>query len=257
MLKLFIKNLKVVSLFAVVFTTSQLNAQVNYKVIDQMNTFKKLSIRPYMSFGIAPLDLGDLAANLNIEGQYWVSNKLDVRGGINMGTFTGITVGGTMHLKDAIQNKSQKYITSESYSGNTKTTKYFKGNADIRKVFGPAADLKIGYFNKNTKVFYTQLDFGVDFQSFARNYAELNDGSTYPSNKNGWTSLKVQGVIATSFKKVAIGAMATLQASRRPWKGVTMYLNIPLGFMKTIGGEVIPIISPGFGVSINIIQVKQ
>jgi hypothetical protein len=241
-----------------------LMAQETYTILDQSNTFRKLSIKPYMGFGISPVNSDVFAVQLNLDAQYWLNDKLDIRAGSHSGNFTGGALGITYYLSNRVVSKSQKFIISESTEthGNSQTTKtnYYKAKGNLKKIKGIAIDVKTGVIpndNKENKL-YSQIDFGVDFQSFARNYYEKSNGDYYPSNRNGWNSFKLQGVIGLG-QKFALGAVGTLQASRRPWKGVTMYLSIPLGILKTFGsnGEIIPIISPSFGFSINLIKNKS
>ncbi len=238
-------------------------AQNTYTILDQSNTFRKLSIKPYLALGISPVDGDELAVQLNLDAQLWLNDKMDLRAGAHTGNFTGGMLGGTYYLTNRIVSKSQKFIVSESTEtrGNTETTttNYYRAEGNIKKIKGIAIDVKSGVIPNSLqeKKLYSQIDFGMDFQSFARNYYEKSDGEYYPSNKNGWTSFKLQGVVGIG-EKFAVGAVGTLQASRRPWKGATMYLTIPLGVLKTFGngGEIIPIISPGFGLSINLIKNK-
>lgn len=226
-------------------------------IVEETNTIKLLSVRPYLTFGVAPIT-GDFASDLRIDAQYWYKDKFDVRLGSSGGTFTGVNIGGTYHLRDNYVTKSQKFIVSETQTGRTRTTTYYKSSASIRKVFGPAADVRIGYILSSSKVktMYTELNLGIDYQIFSRNYADSKD-NRYPSNKNGWYSVKFQGVLAFGTSQLGVGAVGVMGASRKPWKGVTMHLNLAMGAIKYFGGKVNPIISPGFGLSVNLIKSKD
>jgi len=99
----------------------------------------------------------------------------------------------------------------------------------------------------------------VDFQYFSRNYLDYNN-ETYPSNKNGWFSVKGLGAVqyfkTSNENAIQFGAMGSMNAVRRPWKGVSMNLNMDLG--ATFGSAgVLPIINIGFGISINLINSKK
>ncbi len=226
-------------------------------IVEETNTIKLLSIKPYLVLGVAPVT-GDFAADLKLDAQYWYKDKFDVRLGSSAGTFNGVNLGGTYHLKDRYIQKDQKFIVSETETKSTRTTTYYKASAKIRKVFGPAIDAKVGYVlsSSKTKLFYTELNFGVDYQFFSRNYADSKD-SRYPSNKNGWYNAKFQGFLAYGGNKFGVGAVGLMGASRRPWKSVTMHLTMALGAIKYFGGKVNPIISPGFGISINVVKPKN
>lgn len=226
-------------------------------VVEETNTIKLLSVRPYLVIGVAPVT-GDFASDLKLDAQYWYKDKFDLRLGSSGGTFNGVTLGGTYHLKDNFVQKSHKFIVSETQTGRTRTTTYYRGNANMRKIFGPAVDARVGYIlsSSKTKILYSELNLGIDYQFFSRNYADSKD-SRYPSNKNGWYSAKFQGVLAFGMKKFGVGVVGVMGASRRPWKGVTMHLTLAMGAIKYFGGRVNPIISPGFGVSINLIKPKK
>lgn len=222
-------------------------------VVDETNTIKLLSVRPNMVIGVAPIT-GDFAADVRLDAQYWYKDKFDARFGTSGGVLNCVSFGGTYHLQDKMVSKAHKFIVSETDKQRT----YYRHNANVRRVFGPAADARIGYVltSNKAKLFYTELDLGVDYQVFSRNYADIGEES-YPSNKNGWYSIKFQGILAVGGKQFAAGFAGTMGAARRPWKGVTMYLSMSLGVLKTFGGSLNPIISPGFGVSINLIKPKN
>lgn len=243
--------------FLTISTFCKVQAQNNgLTIVEQTNTIRLLSVRPYFVFGVAPIT-GDFAADLRVDAQYWHKDKFDVRLGTSGGTFNGVVLGGTYHLRDKSTLTSQKFIISQTETKTTRTTRYYRGTANQRRVFGPAVDAKVGFvqLNSDTKQLYTELDFGIDYQFFTRNYADLKDDS-YPSNMNGWYGVKLQGLMALGASKLGVGAVGVMGASRRPWKGVTMHLTLALGAIKYFGGGINPIISPGFGMSINLIKPK-
>lgn len=248
----------VYGMISLLFPINSIAQTTSDNVVNQSNSIRKLSIRPYLALGISPVDAGELMVQTNLDAQFWLNSKMDLRAGFHSGTFTGGAIGGTWYLKNRIVTSTQKFIISETETSKTRTTKYFRARAEQRRIFGLAADIKVGLIgsSKDNRKFYNQIDFGVDYQFFARNYADRN-GESYPSNRNGWYSFKLQGIAITG-PKFGLGVAGTLQASRRPWKGVTMYLNVPLGIIKTFGtnGELVPIITPGFGLSINLIKNK-
>jgi hypothetical protein len=245
-----------------------LNAQtINYKISgNDLNTFRKLSIRPYVSFFIPPTPVAEGFANAYIDAQYWLKNIVDIRVGFGVGTFTGFTSGGTFHLMDKAKSTKHKFVVSRSETRRTTTTKYFKAEADSRVVFGPCLDVSIGGL-KNAG-FYSKIDIGFDYQSFARAYAET-DGRYIASSKNGWFSLKMQGVIASvnwddnkfddikPTRKVGLGGQLNLSGSARPWKGVTFFGSLPMGIMKIQGVKkdaIQPILQINLGFSVNLIK---
>jgi hypothetical protein len=253
---------------AAIANCNVLNAQsINYKIVgNDINTFRKLSVRPYASFFIPPTPIAEGFANGYIEAQYWLKNIVDIRAGFGVGTFTGFTGGGTFHLMDKIKSTKHKFVLSRTETRRTTTTNYFKAYADSRVVIGPCLDVSVGML-KNAG-FFTKIDIGLDYQSFGRAYAETGN-RTIASSKNGWVSLKVQGVIASlnwddnkfdatkPTRKLGIGGQVSLSASARPWKGVTFYANLPMGAMKIQGvteDAIQPILQINLGVSINLIK---
>lgn len=255
------KKTVLLNLLIVLLYPAFIQSQTEQKVINQTNSCRLLHVRPNMVIGISPTD-GEFLVQLNIDAQYWYKEKMDFRFSALSGTLTGLSVGATYHLKDRFVSKPTKFIVSETESGGKRYTEYYRKNADIRKVFGPTGDLKYAYvnFEKNNTAFpFIELRGGVDFQYFSRNYMDYNS-ETYPSNKNGWFSVKGLGAIQY-FKigtdnAIQFGALGSMNAVKRPWKGVSMNLNMDLG--ATFGSEgVLPIINIGFGISINLINSKK
>ncbi len=256
-------RIKTKSLLTILFLSQllgiKINAQsVSYSITDQTNTVRKLSIRPNIALGIDYFNPSNLYVGTNVDARYWHNKLFDARGGITVGTFTGATFGGTYHLKDREIEKSHKFVTSQTQSGNKVTTRYFKGNANVRSVFGPCLDVRIGKYGKENEKGngFFEVNLGVETQRFSRVYADVGSDS-YPSNKNGWYSLKFVGIYAHRPERNGIGFAGSMEAARRPWKGVTIFLNMQMGVFKTFGGELAPIITPGFGISINLLNPKN
>jgi hypothetical protein len=253
-----------ITLFSIALKTQ--SQTISSNITSDLNTMRDLSIRPYVSFIIPPFDIRTKAAlpiNLNIDAQYWFKTLADVRVGVNLGAFNGGTLGITYHLRDKTKNAKHKFVLSRSSTRTTETTTYFKARGDIRSIFGPALDVTLGSFG-NGNGFYNRIDFGFDFQSFSRVWAKTDQGN-FASSRNGWVSFKLQGVFANNQKTTGIGAVATIQASARPWKGVTFYAGLPMGILKTISElppvvgidepkTISPIFAINLGASINLIQ---
>lgn len=261
-----------------IISTVSINAQsVNYKIVgNDVSNAKKLNIRPYVAFFIPPTEVIDgLPVTVNIDAQYWTS-VADFRGGISYGTFKGVNIGGTLHLKDGIKSVNHKFVMSRTSNGKTETVKYLRAKADVYKISGPCADLAIG--SLKGAGFYSKLDFGWDFQTLGRAYAEIN-GRNYKGNRNGWLSFKFQGVVATTVvdmtdyfglgagtskylieRKMAVGVQVNPSFAYRPWKKSTFYAAIPLGYMGYLGvsdapsttTKGIPILSINIGLQLSI-----
>lgn len=232
-----------------------------FRVIDQTNSIRLLQVRPNLSLGILPEYIGDLAVQLNVDAQYWIKDKMDVRLSLLSGSFTGVMLGGTLHTSDVRKSKTFKFIVSESEQDGKRYTEYYNQPAQIRVVKGLTGDVKFALtdMGETPKGFFTQIRAGLDFQYFSRSYLEVGD-ETYPNNKNGWFSIKMMGIFQYYKKaensEMEFGAVGSMTAVKSPWKGVTMNLNLDMGL--TFGSEgITPIISPGFGLSINLINSKE
>lgn len=233
----------------------QFGQRMSYEITDQTYTARKLAIRPNFVLGISYFDK-DFYVGTNVDAQYWHAKTFDARIGVTGGTFTGISLGATYHLHDDYESKSHKFVVSQSQSGNTTTTKYFNGSANVRSIMGPCVDLRFGKMGaqQETAPFFFELNAGLDFQRFCRVYADVKDDS-YPSNKNGWFDVKAYLIYAHSASRNGVGLAGTMLAARRPWKGVTMYLSCQLGVLKTFKAGTQPLIGPGFGLSINLFEM--
>jgi hypothetical protein len=244
----------------------------NYTKLELTNndieSFRKLHIKPNIEFFIPAGEYASpLPANLNIDGQYWLGTTLDARAGVKLGSMTGISFGGTFHLKDKVTDKPYKFVLSRSTSNNgrTETVKYLKNSYKARVISGPCVDAFIG--NLKGGGFHAQLAFGLDFQRMNRasakpeGYKNAIDGSS-----NGWYSLKLQAVIQSltaesdviNYKPViggremGFGAQADLNATIKPWNRSTLYAGLTMGAIKVTGitGSIKPILSIRLGMAI-------
>jgi len=269
-----LKNVGIKVALLVLISFNYANSQsISYTITDtDPSQFRSLNIRPYFSFNIpqTQLDIG-LPINLNIDGQYWFPKLLDVRSGISLGTFIGFTGGATYHLSDKVKIKNNKFVVSSSTRGRTTTTRYFKAPASSKVIFGPCADFALGKLG--TAGFFTEVDLGLNWQTFTRAYANLQDGSYIRSGKNGWIDLKAQAVIRSvnwdssvlnqaPYRLLGVGGQLNLSGSAKPWKGITVYGCIAMGAVKMIGviqsgitkeSTVQPILNFGFGACINLL----
>jgi hypothetical protein len=225
---------------------------VSYKIVgNEVQDASVLKIGPTVSFAIPPSDLvKGLPSTFNLEAQYW-TKLIDFRATGSFGTFKGTSIGATYHMVNRVMNKKDKFVISRTKSGNKETTTFFKAPVKIYRISGPCADLTTGVFGEAG--FFTKLDFGWDFQTNARAYA-VYDGRSIKGSRNGWMSLKVQGVLAnvaidmtdyfklgagtgkyTEERKMAVGGQVNFGVAARPWKGVTLYMSLPVGYMKYMG----------------------
>jgi hypothetical protein len=247
--------------------------QVSTKIVENdLTTMHNLQVRPNLGVALPylPVNNARKIMALNIDAQYWLGTVADFRASIMIGGFTGVSLGATYHVKDKIAPTKQKFVLSRSSNGKTNTTTFVKLKPDSRNIFGPCADLNIGFF-KGTG-FATRLDVGLDFQSFSRAIAVIDD-SRYASSRNGWFSLKIAGCFTNinygdpannipSKFIFGFGGLANLNAVTRPWKKVCLSTGIQMGAIKAIGlnttpsvvkqDSVFPIFAFNIGVSINL-----
>lgn len=235
-------------LFILTSTSHLFSQNIRYKIVgNDVESRPKFVLRPSVSFSIPPSDLVEgLPIFVSIEAQYW-TKMIDYRATGSFGTFKGGAIGATYHLSEKVKVKKEKYVTSRTETKNTTTTKYFKAPANVHRISGPCADFTSGIYG--TAGFYSKLDLGWDFQHYGRSYAEYNN-RTIRGSSNGWLSLKVQAVLAnvaidmtdyfklgagTEKRKTAVGAQVNISGAVRPWKTVTFYYALPLGYMRYMG----------------------
>ena len=247
------------------------NAQGYYKMEvtnNDIESFRKLHIKPHVEFFIPAGEYASpLPANFNIDAQLWLGTLLDARAGLKLGSMTGITLGGTFHLKDRVVDKPYKFVLSRSTSNNgkTETVKFLKKPLKARVISGPCADVFIG--NLKGGGFNAQLAFGLDFQRMNRASAKP-EGWNNPidGSSNGWYSLKLQAVVQSltaesdviNYKPViggremGFGAQADLNGTIKPWKKTTLYAGLTMGAIKVTysTGSIKPILSIRLGMAL-------
>lgn len=250
--------------------TNMLLAQASYKLEvtnNDIESFRKLHIKPHVEFFIPAGEYSSpLPANFNVDGQFWLGTSLDARAGLKLGSMTGVSFGGTLHLKDRITDKPYKFVLSRSTSNNgrTETVKYLKKPLKARVISGPCADVFIG--NLKGGGFNAQIAFGLDFQRMNRASAKP-EGWNNPINGsgNGWYSLRLQAVVQSltaesdviNYKPViggremGFGAQADVNGTIKPWNKSTLYAGLTMGALKVTGptGSIKPILSIRLGMA--------
>jgi len=227
---------------------------ISYKIVENnVKNYEYLHIRPYFSFAIPPTDLvKNFPINICVDGQYW-AEKFDYRAGLSYGTFKGGSIGATFHIKNGVKSANHKFVTSRTKSGKTETTKFFRAKADLYRVSGPCADLTMGAL-QNAGLFL-KFDFGWDIQTLASARAKVEGMKrTINSSRNGWFDIKFQGVLANVLvdetdyfklgqgtgkeelnRKMALGFQVNPSVAISPWRTVTFYAALPMGYMKYLG----------------------
>lgn len=230
------KQRTIIAAFILSFVCLQLTAQ---EVVQESLDWKSLRIRPTVSLS-TPLTHEEeitLPMNVNVEGYYELAKIADVRVGLHYGSFNGISLGGTFHLKDRIVNRPTRFIVAET----SRKIYFYKGRSDFRSVMGPAVDLKLGTYSVSG--FYARLDAGFDFQTFSRAYY---DG--YRSGRNGFSSFKVMATAAKfnqseiislsdNANKSRFGAGGVLRYNYEisPWKTITLFAGGDFGYIAIFG----------------------
>jgi hypothetical protein len=234
---------------------------------NDIESFRKLHIKPHVEFFIPAGEYSSpLPANFNLDGQFWLGTSLDARAGLKLGSMTGVSFGGTLHLKDRITDKPYKFVLSRSTSNNgrTETVKYLKKPLKARVISGPCADVFIG--NLKGGGFNAQVAFGLDFQRMNRASAKP-EGWNNPidGSGNGWYSLRLQAVVQSltaesdviNYKPViggremGFGAQADVNGTIKPWNKSTLYAGLTMGALKVTGptGSIKPILSIRLGMA--------
>jgi hypothetical protein len=273
---------KIFTFLFVIFSSQLIGQNISYKIVENnVEERSQLHIRPAISFSIPPSDIIEgLPTTLSVEGQYW-TDVADFRATAHVGTFKGISVGATYHLSDKTKVKKEKFVVSTSKTKRVETTTYFKAPVNMHKISGPCADLTTGFYGEAG--FFTKLDLGWDFQHFGRSYAEYGN-RTIKGSSNGWFSAKIQAVVAnvaidmtnyfnlgagtgkyTEERKMAFGGQINVSGAVRPWRGVTFYMSLPLGYMRYIGvsdapettNRGVPILNIVLGAQINLLKKVQ
>ena len=211
------------------------------EVVQESTDWNKLRFQPGISFSFPmaiDLDNPVIPMGLNLDAYYELGNIADFKAGLQYGTFKGVSVGGTYHLSDKISSKMTRFIVAQT----GRKVYFYKNMSEYRRVFGPTANLQIG--NYSPTGFYARFDGGIDLQRHSRAYY---DG--YPSSRNGFSSIKLMATVVnlnqpeeTSLGKqvtnrVGVGASAAYFAELKPWKRITFFGGMDMGYITLLGVE--------------------
>lgn len=213
-------------------------------VVQESLDWKKLHIRPGLAIYIPYVDLAEtnITGDVYVDAAYDLDKLANVNARINIGSFTGVAFGGTLHSVDKLVRKKTRFKVASYTSGNSKITSFYENVSEYRTVKGPTAELRVGKFGDSG--LYTRLDGGYDFQTHSRAYFK-----GYPSSNNGFTSFKILATVAkfnqseiidSSFKeqyesRIGAGALISLMTERKPWKRVSWHMGLDLGYMTIFG----------------------
>ncbi len=200
----------------------------------------KLRVRTFVNIPIPYTETKDikLASILTVQGAYEIGTLADVRAAAHVGTFKGVSVGGTYHLTDGLKNRKTRFIVAETGD----RVYFYKGYSDFRSIFGPSVDLMAGVFQDAG--LYARLQAGLEWQTHSRAYYK-----GYNSMRNGISTVKLQAVAASLamaeyhngaqdyVRRLGIGGVAGIAYDFRPWRRVTMFGGVDLGYMVLPGVE--------------------
>lgn len=206
--------------------------------VNESLDWKTTKVRPYLGFSVPLAKEKDiiLPMNVGVEGVYQLGSIADLRASAQIGSFKGISIGGSLRFVDKIlKDKPTRFIVAQT----SRKVYFYKGRADYRYVFGPTANLQLGSYSKTG--FYGRLDGGLDFRRMARSYY---DG--YPSSKNGFFSLKLQASVAklNQFEygtvdelqsRIGIGGVMSFGGEWKPWKRWTIFADTEFGYLSMLG----------------------
>lgn len=213
----------------------------NAQNVDQESLdWNKLRVRTLINIPIPYTETKDigLASILTVQGAYEIGTLADVRAAAHLGTFKGVSVGGTYHMKDELTNGKTRFIVAETGD----RTYFYKGYSDYRSIFGPSVDLMAGVFQDAG--FYGRLQAGVEWQTHSRAYYK-----GYKAMRNGISTVKLQAVAASLamaeyhngsqdyVRRLGLGGVAGIAYDVRPWKRVTFSGGVDLGYMVLPGVE--------------------
>lgn len=215
------------------------------EVVQNSLAWKNIRARAGLSIYIpyVKLDENKIAAELYMEGAYALGTTADATAALHIGSFKGISVGGTYHMKDKLIAKKSKFTVGTSARGNKETHTFYKQMTEYRVAAGPTAKLRLGFFGNSG--FYTRIEGGWDWQTYSRAYF-----NGYASNRNGFTSIKLLATIA-SFRqfeinssyeekyvgRVGAGGLVSLFHERKPWKKVSCHIGLDMGYMHVLGAK--------------------
>lgn len=223
--------------YLLVFVCALSVTMFSQTVVQETLEWKKLRIRPNVSMS-APLTKENditLPVGIGVDAFYDLGKVANLQAGLQMGTFKGISVGGTYHLSDRMVNRATRFIVSQT----SRRVYFYKGLSDYRQVFGPAVSIKAGSYSNAG--FYGRLDLGIDLQRMSRAFY---DG--YPSFRNGYSSIKLMATVAkfNQFEygqtdglvsRLGVGALASYQIELKPWKRITLFSDLEMGYLAILG----------------------
>lgn len=190
----------------------------------------------------AQLDDTRIPAIITIDFSYNLKQLAELRASAHVGSFKGATIGGMYMLKNKMLTRKTKFKISETSNGRTKTLRFYKGNSEFKRVFGPSVDMKFGSFD-NTGTF-TRFQAGLEWKTFSQAYYK-----DYASTRNGYQSVKLQAIASTLNMwehhngkqaynpRFGMGAMASVEGVFSPWKRVSMFVGLDLGYLFIPGVE--------------------
>ena len=228
-------------LFAMVFASQSSTAQSSITDND-LGSIKRNNVRAYASFYIPPTRLQDFSADLNVAGTYNIGNRIQARGGLAVGTFTGVKLGASYYLRASQVTRNHRFVVSRSKSGRTETVTYFREKAKGMNYFGPAVDVQIGRFSKAG--FYFKSDFGLEWVFARKAFADYK-GRRIGASSNGNLSVKAQAVLLNSMygspiynlleRRTAAGFQIAPSFTASPWRRITLHGGLPFGYAKYLG----------------------
>jgi hypothetical protein len=228
--------LKILFSVALISTTFSAKAQVEQESLD----FSKLRIRAYLDIPIPYTELKEinLASIATVQAAYELGTIADVRVAGHMGTFKGVSLGATYHMKDELVDGKTRFIVAETGD----KVYFYKGTSEYRSVFGPSVDLMAGVFGDAG--LYARLQGGLEWQTHSRAYY-----NGYPAMRNGIMTTKLHAV-ATSMgmaeyhngsesyvRRIGLGGVVGMTYEIRPWKRITMFGGVDLGYLFIPGVE--------------------
>ena len=207
------------------------------EVVQESLEWNKLRILPTFQVS-TPLSKEEdivLPLGINIEATYDLAKIASFTGGLNLGTFTGVTLGGTYFLSSKMVTGSTKFIVAET----GEKIYFYKGVSQYQTLFGPTAQIKLG--NYSDAGFHGRIDAGIDFRIKSRAFWK-----GYPSGFNGVSSIKIKatalkfnqfeyGVVDALHSRVGLGVVSGYTAELKPWDFISIYGDVELGFYATPG----------------------
>jgi hypothetical protein len=206
-------------------------------VVQESLEWSKLRILPSVQIS-TPLSKESeivLPLGVNLEATYDLGKIASLTGGLNLGTFSGVTLGGTYYLSNKMVTGNTKFIVAET----GKKIYFYKGISQYQTFFGPTAQIKLG--NYSDAGFHGRIDAGIDFRIKSRAFY---DG--FPSGFNGFSSIKLKatalkfnqfeyGIVDGLHSRVGLGVLGSYTAELKPWEFLSIYADVEMGFYATPG----------------------